>query len=257
MIQKRNLFEMTRPEVEQAIAAGVDTVVVPFGSTEQHGLHLPLGTDAILGEALGERVARALGNALLAPGIPIGCSKHHMDFAGSLTLRQETFSRVVADLCRSLAHHGFDHIVLIPTHGGNFAPLAKAVETIRPELAGVNLIAYTDLMGFMNEIFRVGKGRDVTPEKAGAHSGEFETSLMLTVRPDLVAMDVAQPGYVGDQLRIAPVVFEKGFRAASENGVLGDPSDASADNGKAYLDALTDLLVRFIKNKKQTPDAVA
>ena len=256
-MQKINLFEMTRPEVEQAIAAGFDTVIVPLGSTEQHGLHLPLGTDAILGEALGERVARTLGNALLAPGIPIGCSKHHMDFAGSLTLSQETFSRVVADLCRSLAHHGFDHIVLIPSHGGNFAPLAKAVETIRPELAGVNLIAYTDLMGFMNEIFRVGKARQVTPEKAGAHSGEFETSLMLTVRPDLVTMDMAQPGYVGDPLSIAPVVFEKGFRAASENGVLGDPSDASADNGEAYLDALTDLLVHFIEKQKQMPNDVA
>ena len=250
-MQKRNLFEMTRPEVEQAIASGVDTVIVPLGSTEQHGLHLPLGTDAILGEALGDRVVRALGNALLAPVLPIGCSRHHMDFAGSLTLSQETFIQMVADLCRSLAHHGFVHIVLIPTHGGNFAPLAKAVKAIRPELSGVNLIAYTDLMGFMDEIFRVGKDRPLPPEQAGAHSGEFETSLMLTVRPDLVAMDVAQPGYVGDQLSIAPVVFEKGFRAATENGVLGDPSDASAANGDAYMDALTDLLVRFIENQKQ------
>lgn len=249
-MQKINLFEMTRPEVEQAIAAGVDTVVVPLGSTEQHGLHLPLGTDAILGEAIGDRVARALGNALLAPAIAIGCSEHHMDFAGSLTLSKETFSAVVADICRSLAHHGFGHIALIPTHGGNFAPLAKAVKAIRPELSGVNLIAYTDLMGFMDEIFRVGKALEVTPEQAGGHSGEFETSLMLTVRPDLVAMDAAQPGYVGDQLSIAAVVFEKGFRAASENGVLGDPSNASAANGESYLAALTDLLVGFIKAHK-------
>ena len=249
-MQKINLFEMTRPEVEQAIAAAVDTVVVPLGSTEQHGLHLPLGTDAILGEALGDRVARALGNALLAPGITIGCSEHHMDFAGSLTLSKETFSAVVADVCRSLARHGFGHIALIPTHGGNFAPLAKAVKTIRPELSGVNLIAYTDLMGFMNEIFRVSKTRKVTPEQAGGHSGEFETSLMLSVRPDLVAMDEAQAGYVGDPFSIAALVFEKGFRAATENGVLGDPGDASAANGEVYLAALTDLLVGFIKEHK-------
>jgi len=249
-MQKINLFEMTRPEVEQAIAAGADTVVVPLGSTEQHGLHLPLGTDAILGAAMGDRVARALGNALLAPAITIGCSEHHMDFAGSLTLRKETFSAVVADVCRSLAHHGFGHIALIPTHGGNFAPLAKAVKAIRPELSGVNLIAYTDLMGFMDEIFRVGKALEVTPEQAGGHSGEFETSLMLSVRPDLVAMDKAQPGYVGDQFSIAALVFEKGFRAATENGVLGDPSDASAANGEVYLAALTDLLVGFIEEHK-------
>ena len=249
-MQKINLFEMTRPEVEQAIASGVDTVIITIGSTEQHGLHLPLGTDAILGEALGERVARALGNALLAPGLRIGCSEHHMDFAGSLTLRRETFIRVVADICRSLARHGFHHIVLVPTHGGNFAPLASAVEAIRPELPGVNLIAFTDLMAFMDEIFRTGKAREVTPEQAGAHAGEFETSIMLTVRPDLVAIDQAQPGYVGDQLSIAPLVFEKGFKAVTENGVLGDPRDASADNGEAYLAAMTDLLVSHIKKAK-------
>jgi creatinine amidohydrolase len=246
-MQKINLFEMTRPEVEAAIADGYDTVIVTLGSTEQHGLHLPLGTDAILSEALGDRVTRALGYALMTPCLPIGCSEHHMDFAGSLTLSQETFNQVVSDLCRSLAHHGFGHIVLISFHGGNFTPLAKAVKAIRPELPEVKLIAFTDLKGFMDEVFRVGKTREVTPEQAGGHSGEFETSLMLTVRPDLVAMDEAQPGYVGDSLKIAAVIYEKGFRAVTENGVLGDPRNASAASGEAYLAALTDLLVDFIK----------
>jgi creatinine amidohydrolase len=100
---KINLFEMTRPEVEQALAAGVDTVIVPLGSTEQHGRHLPLRTVAILGQALGESMTCVLGNALLAPALLIGCSEHHMDFAGSLTLSKETFGAVVGDVCRSLA----------------------------------------------------------------------------------------------------------------------------------------------------------
>ena len=249
-MQKINLFEMTRPEVEEAIASGVDTVIITIGSTEQHGLHLPLGTDAIMGEALGQRVAHALGDTLLAPGMRIGCSEHHMDFAGSLTLSRQTFIGVVGDICRSLARHGFRHIVLLPTHGGNFAPLAKAVEAIRPELSGVNLIAFTDLMAFMDEIFQTGKARKVTPEQAGAHAGEFETSIMLYLRPDLVAIDKAQPGYVGDQLRIAPLVFEKGFRAVTANGVLGDPRDASAANGEAYMAAITDLLVGYINKAR-------
>jgi len=249
-MQKINLFEMTRPEVEEAIASGVDTVIITIGSTEQHGMHLPLGTDAIMGEALGQRVAHALGDTLLAPGMRIGCSEHHMDFAGSLTLSRETFIGVVGDICRSLARHGFRHIVLLPTHGGNFAPLAKAVEAIRPELSGVNLIAFTDLMAFMDEIFQTGKARKVTPEQAGAHAGEFETSIMLYLRPDLVAMDQAQAGYVGDQLSIAPLVFEKGFRAVTENGVLGDPCDASTANGEAYMAAITDLLVGYINKAR-------
>ena len=114
----------------------------------------------------------------------------------------------------------------------------------------MNLIAYTDLMGFMDEVFRVGKAREIMPEQAGAHSGEFETSLMLTLRPDLVAIGQARAGYVGDQLSIAPLVFEKGFRAVTENGVLGDPRDASAANGEAYLAAITDLLVGYIKKSQ-------
>jgi creatinine amidohydrolase len=133
MMQKRNLSEMTRPEAEQAIAEGIDTVIFTLGSTEQHGLHLPLGTDAMIGDILGDRVAFALGNALVAPGLRIGCFEHHMDFAGSLTLSRKTFIQVAADICRSLAHHGFRHIVLIPSHGNNFAPLANAIEAIRPE----------------------------------------------------------------------------------------------------------------------------
>jgi creatinine amidohydrolase len=248
-MQRIRLFEMTRPEIEQAIAAGADTVIVTLGSTEQHGLHLPMGTDTMWGEALGARVARGLGNALLAPGLPIGCSEHHMDFAGSMTLSHETFIQVVADLCRSLAHHGFVHVVLIPSHGGNFAPLAKAVAVIRPDLPQVNVIAFTDLMELMGEVFRVCKAKGVSPEEAGAHSGEFETSVMLSVHPELVAMDKAEPGYVGDQLGIARVVFEKGFRAVTENGILGDPRDASAANGEAYMEAMTDLLIRFIKKQ--------
>lgn len=247
---KYRLFEMTRPEVEQAIAAGVNTVVVTFGSTEQHGLHLPLGTDSMWGEELGDRVARALGDALLAPGVRVGCSEHHMAFAGSLTLRQETFIQTVADLCRGLAQHGFRNLVLIPTHGGNFRPLAQAVDAIRTELPQANLIAFTDLNELMNEVFRVGKARGIAPEQAGGHAGEHETSLMLALRPELVQMNHAQPGYTGDQMSVAPIVFQKGFRAVTENGVLGDPRPASATNGEAYLNALTEMLVRFVNARR-------
>ena len=248
---KYRMYEMTRPEIEQAMANGVDTVVVTFGSTEQHGLHLPLGTDFIWGEELGDRVTRALGNALLAPGVRIGCSVHHMDFCGSLTLQDDTFIHVVADICSSLAHHGFRHLVLIPTHGGNFRPLAQAVELVRKELPNANIIAFTDLNALMDEVFRVGAAHGVAPEEAGGHSGEHETSLLLAIRPDLVHMADARAGYVGDQLSIAPVVFKQGFRSVTENGVLGDPAKASVVNGQAYITALTDLMVRFINTHRK------
>jgi creatinine amidohydrolase len=215
-------------------------------------LHLPLGTDSLWGEELGHRVARALGDALLAPGVRVGCSEHHLAFAGSLSLTPDTFARVAADICKSLAHHGFKHLVLIPTHGGNFRPLAQAVGTLRGELPGVNLIAFTDLNVLMDEVFRIGREHAVTPEQAGGHAGEHETSLMLAVRPDLVHMDRAQAGYTGDQMAAAAIVFKQGFRAVTENGVLGDPRGASFKNGEAYLDALTRLLVDFIRERRRS-----
>ncbi len=251
-MDKYRLWEMTWPEVEEALSQGIDTVIVTFGSTEQHGLHLPLATDFLLAEALGESIARKLGDALLAPTLRVGCSEHHMAFPGSLTLRKETFIEVVADYCQSLVRHGFRHIVLIPTHGGNFAPLAAAAQRLTDNLPGVNIIAYTDLEGFMDILFRVGMERGVTPERSGGHSGESETSMMLAVRPDLVAMDRAQAGYVGDMMSIAPTVFEKGFRAVTDVGVLGDPEGASAESGRAYLDGLTDLLVEYVQARKVT-----
>lgn len=246
-MDKYKLAEMNWPEVEEALRQGVDTVVVTFGSTEQHGLHLPLATDFLWGEELGERVARRLGNALVAPGLRIGCSEHHMTFPGSVTLRKETFIEVVIDYCRSLARHGFRDIVLIPSHGGNFAPLAEAVQRIAGHLPDANIIAYTDLMELMGATVPTSTEHGVTPEEAGGHAGEFETSLMLALRPDLVVMDQAQAGYVGDMQHAASIVFEQGFRALTENGVLGDPAKANAASGEAYLDVLTELLVAYVE----------
>lgn len=250
-MDKYKLAEMSWPEVEEALNRGVDTVVVTFGSTEQHGLHLPLATDYLWGENLGERVARRLGNALLAPALRIGCSEHHMAFPGSITLSTETFIEVVADYCQSLARHGFRNIVLIPTHGGNFAPLAEAVERVAGHLPGANIIAYTDLMELMDVTTPIATERGVTPEAAGAHAGEWETSMMLALRPELVAMDRAQAGYTGDMKSAAPIVFEQGFRALTDNGVLGDPEKADPTSGEAYLEALAEFLVRYVQARRR------
>ncbi|MFQ5593139.1 MAG: creatininase family protein [Anaerolineae bacterium] len=251
MMNKYKLAEMTWPEVEEALDQGVDTVVVTFGSTEQHGLHLPLCTDYLWGEYLGERVALQLGNALLAPSLRIGCSEHHMAFPGSITLSKETFIKVVVDYCNSLSRHGFNNIVLIPTHGGNFAPLAEAVESTADNLSDTNIIAYTDLMELMDVTAPIAMARGVTPEEAGAHAGEWETSMMMALRPELVAMDKAEAGYMGDMKSAAPIVFEQGFRALTHNGVLGDPEKADPKSGEAYLDELVDLLVQYVQSHRR------
>jgi creatinine amidohydrolase/Fe(II)-dependent formamide hydrolase-like protein len=126
------LAEMTSVEVGAEIAAGRSTIVVPFGAVEQHGPHLPLDTDAVLGDRLGLLIAKRL-NALCAPTIRIGCSQHHLSFAGTLSFKPETLHVIVHDLVDSLATHGFRRIVLLPTHGGNEGPLTSAAAASKRE----------------------------------------------------------------------------------------------------------------------------
>jgi len=221
MKQHYTIFDLTRPEIEAVLASGVDTAVATFGSTEQHGLHLPMGTDSIWGEELGARVTQGLGNALQVPGLRIGCSEHHMEFVGSLTLSLETFCAVVEDTCASLVRHGFQHIVLLPTHGGNF-----------------------------DVLFTVGARYGFTPEYSGGHAGENETSIILALRPELVNMDVAEAGFIGPMTGTFEKIMAEGFKAVTENGVLGNPNGARADIGEAYLDAITEDVIRFVKEKR-------
>ncbi len=250
MDAKIQLFEMTRPEVESALTAGFDTAVATFGATEQHGLHLPLGTDAIWGEEIGLRVTRALGNALQAPGVRIGRSEHHMDFPGSLTYSEATFSGIVHDICHSLARHGFKHIVLLPTHGGNFMPLGAAAEKVRPQLPDVQIIAYSDLFSFLDSVFAVAARLGFSPGHTGGHAGENETSMILALRPDLVDLENAEAGYTDDPVQLAEKIFREGFKSVTPNGVLGDPQGATAEYGEVYLQEITELFVNFVHEQR-------
>lgn len=178
---ERRLGAMTWRDVRAALDRGCDRVVVPFGAVEQHGSHLPLETDALLGERLGPFLAERL-DALCAPTVPIGCSEYHMDRAGTLSLRPETLHLVVRDLVESLAHHGFRTIVLLPTHGGNGAPLAHAARMLEPP-SGVRIVAIGDIDALGRALYAACDARGLPFEKAFAHAGEIETSLVLAVAP--------------------------------------------------------------------------
>ena len=135
MSERILLEEMTWPEVEEALEAGWTTVVVAVGAVEQHGPHLPLLVDAARGDRLAVEVARRLGDALVAPTIRIGCSEHHMGFPGTLTLRRATLEAICLDYVVSLARHGFTRICFVPSHGGNFGPLAEMLDDLRAAVA--------------------------------------------------------------------------------------------------------------------------
>lgn len=239
------LEEMTWPEVQREITAGRDTVVVPFGAVEQHGPHLPLGTDAIFGDEVGRLVADKL-DAFIAPTVRVGCSSHHLAFAGTMSLEDETFYQVVRDIVKALAGHGFRRLVLLPTHGGNFRPLGEAVSRIGP-LDGVRVVTFPDVSFLLGAILPVASSLGLTAAEGGIHAGVWETSMMMAFRPDLVKMADAQAGYTGDLMSGVKKFFEEGARAVSENGVFGDPRRASAEAGRQYVEKVVDAVVKAIE----------
>lgn len=176
---------MTGPELRRLIQSGLKTVVIPFGSVEQHGGHLPLGTDAIVADSVGRAVADRL-DAVLAPTIRVGYAERHMDGIGTLTIPAETLRAVAFQIAGSLVTHGFRVIVLISAHGANQPVLEEAARRLNAQ---------------WSEVVACAPAGDVGPDP-GAHSGKWLTSVMLALRPDLVAVEAADAGLV-DEVRAA------------------------------------------------------
>ena len=228
------LDRMTWPEIKAEQERGRNTVVVAFGATEQHGPHMPLATDALLGDHLARMVAESL-DAFVAPTVRVGCSEHHLEFAGTLSISESTFHAVVADILRSLARGGFARAVLLPTHGGNFAPLAAALELLGP-VPGLEVRALTDLSTLFT-IAQLGAEEHGVPlGEGGLHAGEWETSMMLAIHPELVHPERGEPGYTGDPQAAVGAIFGGGVHTVASNGVIGDPGQASAEHGVRYWD---------------------
>ncbi|WP_116949028.1 creatininase family protein [Jiangella endophytica] len=238
------LAESSWTQVRAALDAGRRTALFAVGSTEQHGPHLPLMADTLLGDALVTRLAPRLGDVVVGPTVPFGVATHHMAFPGTVTLDTETFQAVVLQYVASLASHGFEAVLVVPSHGGNFGPLAQLLESTGGVVGGARFVPYTGLGEFVAVLERVGRDDDIPPEIGGVHAGEAETSIMLAERPDLVDMSAAVRGFDGAfDDDVARRIFTGGTAALSDNGVLGDARPADAARGARYLDALTDLLV--------------
>jgi mycofactocin precursor peptide peptidase len=210
------LAEQTWPEVEATL------LVVPLGSTEQHGPHLPLGTDTTIAVALARGLAAERPGVVVAPALAFGSSGEHEGFAGTLSIGQTATELVVVELCRS-ASASFERVVLVSTHGGNAEVVARAARTLHDE------------------------GRAVlvwSPRWRGdAHAGRIETSLMLALAPESVRVARTAAGNTEPIEALMPRLLEEGVRAASPNGVLGDPQGASAEEGRELMQqAIRDLL---------------
>ncbi len=244
------LFNLTWEETDRLDRTMV--VVVPFGSVEQHSFHLPLGTDSILAEEVARRLEnRVPDRVMLAPSVWLGCSKHHMDFAGSLTAETDTFIRVGEEVVQSLAHHGFRNFILLNGHGGNTSKIAVLVEKLRyrpgPVLKVVG-VTYWNLIG--EEIKTIRE----TPLGGMGHSCELETSMMLACHPELVRcnrMEADGPSArsefeEADMFAAGSVAVAKPFKEITRHGGFGDPTKASSAKGEQILEAVMAKLVKLV-----------
>ena len=205
-----------------AARAHGSVLAVPLGSTEQHGPHLPIGTDSAVAVALVERLAAAREDVLAAPLLPYGSAGEHAAFPGTLSIGAAALEQVIVELVRSA--DAFAGVVLVSGHGGNATPLAAAVATLRAE--GRSVLAWTP---------RIPDG--------DAHAGRTETSLLLALAPESVRIEAAEPGDVRPLAAVMGELRRGGVISVSSNGVLGDPTGASGEEGHRLLEGLTaDLL---------------
>lgn len=250
LTNKTKLYEMSWPEIRAAIDSGRTVAIAAAGSTEQHGPHLPTQTDTLLGTFLVEGIVERMPELLQGTTIPFGVSEHHMLFAGTITLEKETFKQVVKEYVHSLAAHGFETVIIIPSHGGNFGPLNELADETGGVINGARYLTYTDLMTYITPMIAVSTRDGITPNQSGAHAGEAETSMVLAAGEHLVQMDHAEEGFVGEFNEAASkAIFERGMTALTSNGILGDGRLGTVERGFAHRDAMADMLAEWIRER--------
>lgn len=256
------LERMTWPEVDARIREGVDAMLIPIGTTEQHGHHMPLDTDCFIARSLSLRAAE-LGAAegvsiLVAPTLNVTLSWYHMQFPGSMRLSTTTFLQVFREVCDSLVHHGFENLVAVNGHGGNIAALTVAVNHYF-ETTGrrVFLVQWWDLAS------------DVLAGVEGPmiHAEEAETSLALalgqTVHLDRATRDAYDRGGAVREAGLPWTSFGRYemrprgpgvivpmdmLRDISASGVVGDATLARVETGEALVSALVPRIVQVCKD---------
>ena len=205
--------------------AGRPVIAVPLGSCEQHGPHLPLDTDTRIAVALADRLAAVRPNVLVAPALAYGASGEHAGFEGTLSIGQAALEVVIVELVRSA--DAFDGVVLVNGHGGNAEAVARAVAVSTSD--GRRVLSWAP---------------SIDPSSgADAHAGRTETSALLALAPSTVRLDLARPGATAPLPGLMDELRAGGVQAVAANGVLGDPTDASAAEGVALLRTLADDLV--------------
>jgi creatinine amidohydrolase/Fe(II)-dependent formamide hydrolase-like protein len=228
-------------------------VILPIGSVEQHGPHLPLGMDNKVAEGVLDAARAEIDpqhEILVLPTVGVGQSPEHMDFPGSITFRAETLIMVLKDICDSLTRHNFKKVLVLNGHGGNIAAIGAAAFDVRlsHKLLVFQFNVWAIVSGMDESIFK----REAN-EKAECHGGELETSMMLAVDSSLVDMSLAvdeenpklrKSNHVGMG---GPVTVNwSAYEDHAKSGISGEPSFGSEAKGQAMLSSLSNMLAETV-----------
>jgi creatinine amidohydrolase len=245
------LKDLTWPEAEAAFH-DTPVAVLPLGAaSKEHGPHLPLGTDLVWAETLGQAAVERT-RCILLPTLTYGYYPAFVDWPGSISLQPEVFMGVVADIIRSIARHGVQRFAIINTGVSTTAPLEIVSRELHDEF-GI-LVAVLLIEGLGAEYWKT-----VAQERAGTHAEEKETSFMLHVRPDLVRMDRAvneiedrgSPAFQTGTGKPRKVLL--GGKMSTRSGIHGEALLATAEKGRGLLEAMTDDVVYLIEELAKAP----
>lgn len=249
------LGEMTSPEVEAFLKKG-QTVIVPTGSTEQHGPHGPLLTDMLIPQEIARRVAPQVG-ALVAPSINYSLSYPHVGFTGLVHIKVSTFMALIEDLCHSLASIGFRRIVFLNGHYDNTYAIAYACANARSNGLAGDVVTFP--INYWDGI-TADESAEFFGPTTGLHANRGETSAVLAINPNLVDMDNANaemPPF--PEVTNAPPVHTAFFfsnpgsvHRATHSGTWGDAREATAEFGERYLDVMTASTQRVLDDIERT-----
>jgi len=259
MAKKKYLLEhMTWPEAKEAFER-TSVIVIPIGSTEQHGPHLPLGTDFLVAQDLARRVGER-ANVIVTPTITIGYAKYHTTFPGSLSVGEETLTQALIEICDDLIKYGTTHILFVNGHGGNLKSIGRCGVVLRKRCVPMAVACWWEMTQVVN------------PEwLAVGHADYIEASAMLAIDDSLPNMEVARipdnknlsdtialdtphtARFKGGALSVNLVtsditdsgdMLEYGLTAATDYDI--PPTEASKEKGEAILEGLADYLAEFI-----------
>jgi creatinine amidohydrolase len=240
---------LTAPEIREIAADPAAMVMLPVGSLEQHGPHLPVMTDTRSAHEVAVRAARLVGDdprALVLPGLWTGMSEHHLPFGGTISLNYEEFHGVLRGVVRSLRALGFGRLLIVNGHGGNIDPLSVSARELAVQF-GIPVVATTPWFAAAEKISTV-----METARSAQHACEGETSVMLAMVPDLVRRE-----RIDEAVRQAPpaILGRHGYsrfwsfsERAPITGTIGDPRAATAAKGEKFLDIMAEALAEAIRD---------